>query len=257
MAAAEPSEPRVTGVRATVSGSFRRHLGEVANVIAALSAGGAEVLSPRSTTPAGQEDDFVLLEGDEGTPAYLESAHLAAIDQSDLLYVVDPDGYVGASVSVEIGYALGRGVPIFASERPRDGVFAPLVQVAAPREAIEAVRGAHNAVPPLGLALPALQRWLALTARRRGFGDETVSDLLLLLTEETGELARAVRVHEGVARAEPGDAAASELADCLIYLFLLANALEIDAERALLDKEGRNAGKYPLLSPRREPAGGE
>ena len=37
------------------------------------------------------------------------------IDNADLVYVVNPSGYVGKSVSVDIGYAYARGKPIYAS----------------------------------------------------------------------------------------------------------------------------------------------
>jgi len=37
------------------------------------------------------------------------------IDKADLVYVVNPSGYVGRSVSVDIGYAYARGKPIYAT----------------------------------------------------------------------------------------------------------------------------------------------
>jgi nucleoside 2-deoxyribosyltransferase len=39
---------------------------------------------------------------------------LEKIDWADAVYVVDPDGYVGKSVSVDIGYAYARNKPIYA-----------------------------------------------------------------------------------------------------------------------------------------------
>jgi nucleoside 2-deoxyribosyltransferase len=42
--------------------------------------------------------------------------HFKAIDRSDALYVIDPDGYIGTLVTVEIGYALGSGKPVYLSE---------------------------------------------------------------------------------------------------------------------------------------------
>jgi hypothetical protein len=48
----------------------------------------------------------------------LQSDHFAAIDSSDALYVINPDGYIGLSVTLEIGYALGQRVPIYFMERP-------------------------------------------------------------------------------------------------------------------------------------------
>jgi len=42
--------------------------------------------------------------------------HFQAIDVSDALYVIDPDGYIGTLVTVEIGYTLGKGKPVYFSE---------------------------------------------------------------------------------------------------------------------------------------------
>jgi len=38
---------------------------------------------------------------------------LKKIDDADVVYVVDPEGYVGKSVSVDIGYAYGKGKIIY------------------------------------------------------------------------------------------------------------------------------------------------
>jgi len=38
---------------------------------------------------------------------------LEKIDQADVIYVVNPDGYVGKSVSVDIGYAYARNKAIY------------------------------------------------------------------------------------------------------------------------------------------------
>jgi ABC-type uncharacterized transport system substrate-binding protein len=39
---------------------------------------------------------------------------LEKIDKADVVYVVNPDGYVGKSVSIDIGYAYARNKPIYA-----------------------------------------------------------------------------------------------------------------------------------------------
>ncbi len=39
-----------------------------------------------------------------------------AIDRAEALYVLNPGGYIGTLVKVEIGYALGRRKPVYFSE---------------------------------------------------------------------------------------------------------------------------------------------
>lgn len=50
----------------------------------------------------------------------LEKEHFEAIDISEALYVICPNGYVGTLVSVEIGYASAKGTPVIFSEKPGD-----------------------------------------------------------------------------------------------------------------------------------------
>ncbi len=39
-----------------------------------------------------------------------------AIDRAEALYVLNPGGYIGTLVKVEIGYTLGKGKPVYFSE---------------------------------------------------------------------------------------------------------------------------------------------
>ncbi len=50
----------------------------------------------------------------------LETEHFEAIDSSEGLYVICPNGYVGTLVSVEIGYAHAQNKVIIFSETPED-----------------------------------------------------------------------------------------------------------------------------------------
>lgn len=47
----------------------------------------------------------------------LFSEHFAAIDAAQLLYVLDKGGYIGTSVKIEIGYAVGKGKTVIFCER--------------------------------------------------------------------------------------------------------------------------------------------
>lgn len=45
---------------------------------------------------------------------------LRKIDDSDVVYVVNPEGYVGRSVSIDIGYAFAKNKLIYAMHRVDD-----------------------------------------------------------------------------------------------------------------------------------------
>lgn len=55
-----------------------------------------------------------------------ELEHLSKIDKSQIVYIVNPAGYVGVSVSVEVGYALAKGKEIYLQEQAEDFAIAGL-----------------------------------------------------------------------------------------------------------------------------------
>jgi hypothetical protein len=46
----------------------------------------------------------------------LQKDHFSAIESSEAIYVINPDGYIGTKVTAEIGYALGQNKSVFYSE---------------------------------------------------------------------------------------------------------------------------------------------
>ena len=82
----------------------------------------------------------------------------------------------------------------------------------------------------------------------RGFEGQTVKDKLLLLAEEVGELAKAVRKNSSGASVDPEkiqnyDSVESEIADVLIVLISVANILNVDVFKSLKEKEQININR--------------
>ena len=77
----------------------------------------------------------------------------------------------------------------------------------------------------------------------RGFSEESAERKMLMLTEEVGELAKAVRQHIGMGLSETTSKseAAEELADVLIITLGLASTINVDIYDALINKEAKNA----------------
>ena len=46
--------------------------------------------------------------------------HYAAIDEADNVYLITPDGYMGTSLKLELGYAIAKRKPIYFSEPTND-----------------------------------------------------------------------------------------------------------------------------------------
>ena len=105
----------------TISGSFRKHLDYILDIKGTLEDQGTKVLSPRFTEPKNPGEKFVVFTGEEGlSPLELERHHLSSISKSDALIVCDPEGYVGASALIEIGFANAIGKKIVFVEKPEE-----------------------------------------------------------------------------------------------------------------------------------------
>lgn len=79
----------------------------------------------------------------------------------------------------------------------------------------------------------------------REFENESVQDRMLLLTEEIGELAKAIRKNStnmctDVNKQYSYDTVESEIADCFYVLTSIASTLNIDMFKSLKDKEEEN-----------------
>ncbi|OIP22962.1 hypothetical protein COX95_02860 [bacterium CG_4_10_14_0_2_um_filter_33_32] len=96
------------------------------------------------------------------------------------------------------------------------------------------------------LTLKELQAYVKKTLKERGFDDETVEQKLLLLVEEVGELAKALRKHSGIKidKNRPQGEVEHEIADCFIYILDICNKLNIDIEKAFWSKEKINKQRH-------------
>ncbi|MCX7928543.1 MAG: hypothetical protein N2558_02560 [Patescibacteria group bacterium] len=108
----------------TLSGSFRKHLSYISKIKKELEKGGVKVLSQRFVEPKNPNEEFIVFSGEENlSPLELERYHLNSIINSDALIVCDPEGYVGASALLEIGFAQALGKRIIFVEKPQEFIL--------------------------------------------------------------------------------------------------------------------------------------
>jgi len=91
--------------------------------------------------------------------------------------------------------------------------------------------------------LPDYQKYVSEMILERGFQDESISELLMLLMEECGELARACRKHTSAktdAARDNKEKIDHELADILMYTLAISNHFNLDLEKAFREKEEIN-----------------
>lgn len=99
--------------RITISSSLK-HKELIRTAIQDLEQHGVRAVFPNLDSGVAKEDvDLEFMRK-------LEREHFESIDDSEALYVICPEGYVGTLVSVEIGYARAQGKPVIFSEQPED-----------------------------------------------------------------------------------------------------------------------------------------
>src|ERR1700738_3546056 len=109
--------PEVHMLTATVSGSFHRHMEAITSAVRELATLSIRVLSPADPRVVAAQGEFLFVASDRVRSVRLvQDRHLESIRDANFLWLVCPDGYVGQSASQEIGYAIGIGVPIFATQ---------------------------------------------------------------------------------------------------------------------------------------------
>jgi hypothetical protein len=108
-------------LRAAVSGSFHRHMGAITAAVHELASLSVRVLSPADPRVVAAQGEFLFVASDRVRSVRLvQDRHLESIRAANFLWLVCPDGYVGQSASMEVGFAAAAGVPIFATQAPGD-----------------------------------------------------------------------------------------------------------------------------------------
>jgi len=237
---------RQPGCEVVVSGSFRRDIEGLRRTHEELQDLGCIVLSPTRVEPAREENGFVYMEGEETeTPEKIELKHLEAIQKAAFVWLHAPDGYVGVSAALEVGFAHAQGIPVFSRSEISDLALRHFVnQVASASEVVSLIRGHKLPVPVPNVS--AFQRYYLRVASQRGYELETAQNCLLLMVEEVGELARAIRKREKLVRHGPAGRIneADELADVFLYVIHMANVLGLDLGSVVREKEEFNLAKF-------------
>jgi hypothetical protein len=142
-------------LKATVSGSFHRHMSAIAKAVEELGEHSISVLSPADPRVVAQHGDFLFVASDRVRSIRLvQDRHLESIRAANFLWLVCPDGYVGQSASMELGFAAAVGVPIFTTQAPNDLTLRQYVRVVpAIVTAVEMVKAASRPVRPEALLI--------------------------------------------------------------------------------------------------------
>ena len=109
-------------------GSYKRDREGLFRAYDELVVTGCQVLLPQRM----QFDDaaFVRDTAEQGISSRaIEAYHLLAICKADFVMLHAPDGYVGLSAAMEIGFATAQKCPVFSRTAPQDIALRGLVKV--------------------------------------------------------------------------------------------------------------------------------
>ncbi len=174
---------------AVLCGSYRRGIPSLLRVYEELSAKGMRVLSPSGLDVVAEIDRLVLNQDEVGIqPEAVEGLPLDCIRTAELVWLHAPGGYVGLSGALEIGFANAAGVPVYAEEMPGDIALRSLVTIS-PLDQVFAETSTGEKGNP-GASLLPRQEYSSAVARERATRHKSAQDIMLLITEEIGELAR-------------------------------------------------------------------
>jgi hypothetical protein len=142
-------------LKATVSGSFHRHMAGIYEAVGQLRSRNIAVLSPSDPRVVDNIGEFLFVASDKLRSIRLvQDRHFEAIRASDFLWVVCPDGYTGPSTCMEIGAAHSAGVPVFSTTGALDITVGEYVRrVSGYDEAVRQIGGNRSKALPTALLL--------------------------------------------------------------------------------------------------------
>ena len=243
--AALAQTPPLPSLEVVLSGTYRKQFEVLKQAYEEFRDLGCVILSPSNVSIVREEHGFVYMRGEETqTPESIEERHLEAIQKANFVWLHAPDGYVGQTAALEIGFANAVGVPVYAREMPTDKILASFVRLADSPSTV--VGGTSKHSEPPAPALKAFQEYYKRAAIQRGYTKEGPKECLLLMVEEVGELARALRKREKLVRHGSYERSneAQELADVFPYVVHMANVLGLDLASAVKAKEFINVEKF-------------
>lgn len=91
-----------------------------------------------------------------------------------------------------------------------------------------------------------IQEYINKMIEERGFDKETKQDVMLLLTEEIGELAKEVRKSTNIKMDEKQsrqENLSDEIADVFMYILAMCRVADVNLLEALVNKEKKNLGR--------------
>lgn len=116
-------------IRAVLCGTFKRDINNLHKSYEELLTTGCQVLSPHSLDFVTESDGFKKTKHEERRSyEELERHHLFSIAEADMVWLHAPNGYIGLSAAMELGFAIASNTPVYSRNQIHDPSLAPFVK---------------------------------------------------------------------------------------------------------------------------------
>lgn len=137
--------------RCVLHGSMRKHYNEIKRAHKLFTRAGIEVLAPADSEITAVKNGFVFLESDANVDQRLIELkylhNLRNLGENGFSFFINPDGYIGKSVSYELGIAQISNIKCFFNNKPSDHpAYLHKNSVWSPEDLIEFI-SIHNRLP--------------------------------------------------------------------------------------------------------------
>jgi len=227
-------------------GTYRKDPDGLRKTFNLLRDSGFSILSPSNAFIETEKDGFVYMRHESTqTPNQIEGRHLDAILKAEFVWLFAPGGYVGPTGALEVGFAHANGIPVYSDTHLSDTTIREFVEVVDSPSTVQDRFLKHAVLPP-SPAVKSFQNYYRRAAVQRGYAKEDAKDCLMLMVEEVGELAKALRKSLKITRHGPKiiNQEGLELADVFLYVVHMANILRIDLPSVVQEKELLNIKKF-------------
>lgn len=105
-----------------IIGSFKQHYSIILHHVSVFKSYGVHVTTPVGSKILEPNIPFVRFESDchQYSDSMIQTITLRKIFNSDVVYVVAPNGYIGRTTCYEIGRIVQRKQPLYFSDKPFD-----------------------------------------------------------------------------------------------------------------------------------------
>ena len=157
--------------RVVLSGTYRKDPRALQRTFEMLKESGLTVLSPANPFIENEKEGFVYMQHESTfSPDEIENRHLDAIQAADFVWFLAPEGYVGPTGALEVGFARACGIPVFSDCILQDATMKQFVKTVDSPSTVLTYFASNRILPPAP-AVASFQNYYRRMALQRSLLD--------------------------------------------------------------------------------------